>query len=420
MNLTELRERITNLRNSLTTAINNGAALASIETTTLAQLEESNANVERLRAQLTALTAQMTDMEATGPAAAPAGATAATVVATGRGARTLTGSNEYMRAWGRAIRMGLTPERACPSDDLRVLYDALTTTGGDPAGSDGGFLVPDDVDHTIRELLRDFGSLRDLVSVETVTTTKGTRVRDNAPTKGLVLLEAEGDDINDTDDQPSFAQVNYTVLKYALIIDISRELLKDNVANLAAYVARWFARKQTITENKLIIARLNALSSQNITPADDKDAIRHIRSLLTVALDPAISARATVLTNQSGMDYLDGLVDGNGRPLLSYDNASGLPMLLRSRPIRMVSDALLPNRVVTTVGATKGTYLPVYVGDAAQYMTLFEREGLEFVTTDVGGDAFTRDMVKARGITRLGTGVFDAGAMVRREIFLAD
>ena len=262
--------------------------------------------------------------------------------------------------------------------------------------------------------------MRELVTVEPTTTVKGSRVRDNAPTKGLVALDAEDTDINDDDDKPSFAQVPYSLTKYALILDVSRDLLKDNVANLAAYIARWFARKQTITENKLITAKLNLLTSANITPEDGVDAIRQIRSILNKGLDPAISARATVITNQSGMDYLDSLVDGNGRPLLTQDPTSGVPMLLKTRPVKIYSDALLPNRVVTTVGATKGVYFPLYVGDGTQYATLFEREQLEFASTDVGGNAFDRDLTKFRGITRLGASVFDNAAMVRREIFLAD
>ena len=73
---------------------------------------------------------------------------------------------------------------------------------------------------------------------------------------------------------------------------------------------------------------------------------------------------------------------------------------------------------MTTTGATKGDYYPIYVGDFKQYATLFERMPLEFVSTDVGGDAFKKNRIDVRGISRLGVTRFDTEAVVRREIFI--
>ncbi len=420
MTINELRESVANLRNKLNTAVSDGVRLAQKDGVTIDELNKSSEAVRLIRAQLDTVTTALEEQEkATAPRETPKGGTSVGgVLASGHRARLQ--SPEYMRAWGRAMSTNLTPRLPCPNDDMKVLYDALTEVGGTPEGEDGGFLVPDDVDNTIHEQLREFGSMRELVTVETTRTIKGSRVGDNAPTKGLVALDAEGDEIDDSDDQPSFVKIPYSLGKYALIIDVSRDLLKDNVANLAAYISRWFARKQVITENKLIIAKLNLLTPSNITPADDVDAIRKVRSLLNLSLDPAISARATIITNQSGLDYLDSIVDGNGRPLLTQDPVSGVPMILKTRPVKVYSDAQMPNRVVSTTGVTKGTYFPLYVGDGKLYATLFEREGLELASTDVGGTAFARDMTSFRGITRLGASVFDSAAMVRREIFIAD
>ena len=88
----------------------------------------------------------------------------------------------------------------------KVLYDALTIAGGSPAGEDCGFLVPEDIDNTIRELRRDFSPLADLFNVEAVSSNSGWRVVDTAPTTGMTALTSEiPEDGIAQDDQPAVA-----------------------------------------------------------------------------------------------------------------------------------------------------------------------------------------------------------------------
>ena len=58
-------------------------------------------------------------------------------------------SREYANAFAHAIRTGAKPGRDLFADKHKVLYDALTIAGGDPAGEDGGFLVPEDIDRSM-------------------------------------------------------------------------------------------------------------------------------------------------------------------------------------------------------------------------------------------------------------------------------
>ena len=62
-----------------------------------------------------------------------------------------------------------------------MLYDALTIAGGDPAGEDGGFLVPEDIDRSIREYSRALDPLEELFNVESTTTNSGWRVLPPTP-----------------------------------------------------------------------------------------------------------------------------------------------------------------------------------------------------------------------------------------------
>ncbi len=326
-------------------------------------------------------------------------------------------SNEYAKAFAYAVRNGITPAKGGSDEKCKPLYDALTIAGGSPAGQDGGFLVPEDVDHNIRELMRQMNPLSALFTVEPVSTNSGWRVNDTAPTTGFTALATEVPAAEIAkDDQPVFGKVTYALTTYGLILPVSNELASDEAANLFAYLSRWFAKKQVITENTILKAKLELLAASNILTT--QDPIGAVKSVLNKSLDPAISVNAVVLTNQSGFDYLDQQTDGMGRPILQPDPVTGTPMIFKNRRVVMMSDAMFPNRVVTAVGATKGTYYPIYLGDYRQYATLFQRQRLEVRSTDIGGKAWETNSVEVRGITRLGASVFDSAAAVRREIFI--
>ena len=87
-------------------------------------------------------------------------------------------SREYARAFAAALRRGDRPRRDGVNDQNRILYDALTIAGGSPAGEDGGYLVPEDMDTSIREQMRAMQPLSAFVNVETVGSNTGWRVVD--------------------------------------------------------------------------------------------------------------------------------------------------------------------------------------------------------------------------------------------------
>ena len=414
MTLNELQNSIRELGGQIrnaAAALSAAAANASTPTTDLTAqrdaLNDMNARMAALQA------AYATQHEAEGEALpnAPQGQQQE------RGLRDMLKSNEYARAFASAIRTGARPARPMTDERHKVLYDALTIAGGNPAGEDGGFLVPEDIDHSIREYRREFGPLSDLFNVESVSTNSGWRVVDNAPTTGMTALTSEipAGGIPQ-DDEPSFAKVTYSLTTYGLIVPVSNELASDEVANLFGYLSRWFAKKQIITENGLLKAKLDTLTAKQITAADD--AVGALKAALNKELDPAISAMAVVLCNQDAFNYLDLLKDDNGRPLLQPDPTSATSMLLKGRRVKMVSNSLLPTRTVTTTGATKGDYFPLYVGDFKEFATLFTRQPLEVVSTDIGGNAFRSNSIEVRGISRMGVSTFDTKAAVRKEIFI--
>lgn len=324
-------------------------------------------------------------------------------------------SREYARAFAHAIRTGARPGHDMSAAQHKILYDALTIGGGSTPGEDGGFLVPEEIDHAIHEYSRAVMPLADLLGQMTVNSNSGWFPVVTNPSKGMTKMGSEVTQIT-TSEQPEFKRVSYVLSTYADWLPISNELASDEVSNLFGYISNFYARKYVLTRNELALAALDKLTAGAIKKTDD--ALVLLKTALNVELDPEISVLSTILTNQSGFNYLDSLKDDNGRPLLMPDPTQSTGYLFKGRPVKVASNAVLPNRTVTDTGATKGDYYPIYVGNFEQYATLFTRQALELASTDVGGSAFRTNSIEVRGIARLDCQIFDAAAAVKKEIFI--
>lgn len=324
-------------------------------------------------------------------------------------------SREYARAFAHAIRTGARPGHDMSAAQHKILYDALTIGGGSTPGEDGGFLVPEEIDHAIHEYSRAVMPLADLLGQMTVNSNSGWFPVATNPSKGMTKMGSEVTQIT-TSEQPEFKRVSYVLSTYADWLPISNELASDEVSNLFGYISNFYARKYVLTRNELALAALDKLTAGAIKKTDD--ALALLKTALNVELDPEISVLSTILTNQSGFNYLDSLKDDNGRPLLMPDPTQSTGYLFKGRPVKVASNAVLPNRTVTDTGATKGDYYPIYVGNFEQYATLFTRQALELASTDVGGSAFRTNSIEVRGIARLDCQIFDAAAAVKKEIFI--
>lgn len=399
MNLMEMQNQITDLGAQIR------AAAADLRTAALRD-DVAMDEVERRRETLDALQQRMNALQAAydvEQGAARRELQPVQPVQQPKSLRDMLASNEYARAFAFALRNGLNRKNGRGREELNVLFDALTESGN--SGADGGFLVPEDIDRTIIEQRRQLDPLAALFNEETVTAPTGWRVTDTSPTKGLVAVNEMGS-IDDDDDQPLFAKVTYQCAKKALILPVSNELMTDNVANLFAYIGRWFAKKLVITENILLVTALRTLTAASI----NSDPLAGLTTALNKGLDPAISAAASIILNQTALDVLDQLKDNNERPLLTPDPTNAMILRFKGRPIHAVSNATMAD--VTGSPDTSD----IFVGDGHAFATLFRCGGYELASTDVGGNAWRTDSTEIRGIARLGVSKFDADAMVRRTV----
>lgn len=320
-------------------------------------------------------------------------------------------SRECMHAFADCIRAQARGNRQMFDASADVLRRAMAAENAgamtEGVDADGGLLVPQDIQTRINELRRSLVPLADLFAVENVSYLSGSRVVDTAPNKGFTKI-AEMDDIPQ-DDKPAFRKIPYKVEDYALILPVSNDLLRDTDEALLAYISRWLAKKQVITENNLLVAKLAALDT-GAAAATETDVVKVLKTALNKTLDPAISATAHFVTNQDGFNALDQLVDGNSRPLLQPDPSGSTGKMLFGRGVTVVSNAVL---------ATKTSKAPIYFGDFTQYATLFRRQPMEVASTDIGGKAWTTNSTEVRAITRLDCQVFDAAAATGVQLTLA-
>lgn len=315
-------------------------------------------------------------------------------------------TNEYARAFAKALRLGVSLKTGRGDPELQPLYKALAEGGGDPVGSDGGFLVPIDVDNQIQRMEKECFDLSRYFHVETVTSPTGWRILEVGGGKALPKVAEMG--TIGKNDQPKFRRYDYTVEKYADRLPISSELLEDNVANLLAYVADWFGPKYIATKNALLLPFLTGLGKEVELTAGKE--VSTLKKALIKQLNTAQSRGAILITNQSGFAEMDSWEDKNGRPMLVPNPADPMVSRFQGRQVDYGDDADMPNE--------EGK-IPIYVGKLDRLATLFVRKGIEIAATNVGGDAWATDSTELRVICRLGSTLVDETSAFKATIATA-
>lgn len=277
---------------------------------------------------------------------------------------------------------------------VREFKDMVTSTK--EGQGNGGLTIPEDIQYTIRTLVRQFATLQNLVNVESVTTTSGSRNYEKLSNiTPLADLDDESAKIGDNDD-PELTLIKYAIHRYAGITTVTNSLLKDTVENIMAWLSTWIARKVAVTRNlKIIDAMGKPAKKPTIAKFDD------IKDLENNTLDPAIMASSSFVTNQSGYNVLSKVKDAEGRYMLQRDVTQPDTYRLDGKTITVVADKWLPD--------VSGAH-PLYFGDLKQGITLFDREYMSLLSTNIGGGAFEQDLTKIRVIDRFDVEVIDDGA----------
>ena len=260
-----------------------------------------------------------------------------------------------------------------------------------------GLTIPEDVQTTIHALVRQYDSLQEYVNVERVSTSKGSRVYEKwSDITALSEIDEEGAKIGDNND-PQLTTIKYLIKRYAGITTVTNSLLKDTAENIIAWLSSWIAKKVVVTRNTKIIAAIDKLPTKP-TLAKWDDIID-----LEAKVDPAIKPTSMFLTNTSGFTALKKVKNAMGDYLMERDVKSPTGYSIDGFPVKEVADRWLPN---------KATARPLYFGDLKQAVTLFDRENMSLLATNIGAGAFETDTTKIRVIDRFDVVTVDGEAFV--------
>ena len=281
---------------------------------------------------------------------------------------------------------------------VRGRYQNLLDSKTDHSGSDAGLTIPQDIRTAINTLVRQYDSLQEYVNVENVTTLTGSRVYEKwTDITGLANIDDEAGKIADVDD-PKLSLIKYTIKRYAGISTVTNSLLADSAENILAWLSGWIAKKVVVTRNKAILGVVDKLPTKpTLTKWDDIIDLQ-------AKVDPAIKQTSFFLTNTSGFTALKKVKNALGDYLMERDVKSATGYSIDGFAVKEISDRWLPN--------ASGGAMPLYFGDLKQAVTLFDRQHMSLLSTNIGGGAFETDTTKVRVIDRFDVVATDTEAFV--------
>lgn len=286
------------------------------------------------------------------------------------------------------------------TDAEKRAYFNVSGTPGQPGqiesiDTKGGYLVPEEQLTQLREFRKAYTSLKSYCHVVQANSTSG-----KWPTlgeeSGLLVNFSELTDIQESDFE--FGQAGYEIADYGDIIPVSNQLIADANINILSIIGQRLARKTVNTENALILSKLNELTATTISD------FKGLNKALLRDLDPVYFSNAKIFTNQDGFLWLSNLVDGQQRPLLQPDVTAPDMYRYKGKPVVVVPNSTLPN---TTASGT--TTAPFFVGNLADYLLFFERQGVEIaVSTEY---LFAKYGTALRCVVRFGVALDDTDAI---------
>lgn len=284
---------------------------------------------------------------------------------------------KYKKAFYNMMRNKVTLE----DTEIIRAYNKLSST----EGTDGGFLIPQDQMTKINELKKERFSFRNYINNEPVSTKTGSRVIEKNADEVPFTLLAEGDTIPDVE-TPQFSLINYDIKDYAGILPVPNNLLNDTDIALEAYLNKWLARKSNATDNKIVLDEIGKIPTK--ISAQTIDELKRIRN---TKLNMAFKPTTKFFMNSDAFNYFAEEKDANGRPMLEYNPKNPTERIIDGCPVVEV-----PNDILKTV-ANKAI---IIIGDMKEFLTLFDRQQLSIMTTQVGGDAWKNNNTEIRAILR--------------------
>lgn len=206
--------------------------------------------------------------------------------------------------------------------------------------SEGGYLVPDEFEHTLVEALEEENIFRKLAHV--INTASGDRKIPVVATKGSASWVDEEGQITESDD--SFNQVSIGAYKLGTLVKVSNELLNDTVFDLEKYISKEFARRIGVKEEDAFfngdgsgkptgIFHSTGGAQVGVTTASTSAITADEVIDLFYSLAAPYRKNAVWVVNDATIKAIRKLKDGNGNYLWQPALTSGTPDTLLGRPV---------------------------------------------------------------------------------------
>lgn len=257
---------------------------------------------------------------------------------------------------------------------------------------DGGYTVPEDILTDINTYREAKKSLKDLVTVEKVTTNKGSRTFKKRSQQTGFAKVGEGGKIG-KGATPQFERLDYEIDKYAGYFPVTNELLEDSDANIVSTLVQWIGDESRVTANKLILEVIKAKGETQLAGLDD------IKKALNITLGSAFKATSKVITNDDGLHYLDTLKDADGKYILQPDPVTPMAMWLCAGATKVPVE-VIPNDDMPTAE----NKIPMIIGDLKEGIVFWDRQLMNIKMSDIASigalNAFEEDLTLFRAIER--------------------
>lgn len=241
------------------------------------------------------------------------------------------------------------------------------------SAADGGYTVPEDIVTRIERYRDAKASLRQHVRVIPVQTMSGARTfKKRSDVTGFVKVLENGKFAKKN--TPRFERLAYNIDKYGAYFVLSDEIREDSDENVVALVTELIGDESRVTDNVQILDEIKAVKTAPVN-FEDLDGIK---KALNVTLGQAYKTGAKIYTNDNGLQWLDTLVDGNGRPLLAASPADPMKMHLACGA-NIVPLVVLPNADFPNL--TQG--IPFLVGDLYEGFAIFDRRRVTLLQSQV-------------------------------------
>ena len=270
-------------------------------------------------------------------------------------------SDAYRKAFWNAMRS------KAPSYEI---HNALE----EGADSEGGYLVPDEFEHTLVMALEEENIFRKLAKV--IRTSSGDRKIPVVTTHGSASWLDEEELYPESDD--AFGQTSIGAYKLGTFIKVSDELLNDSVFDLSSYISTEFGRRMGSKEEEAFfvgdgsgkptgVFAASGGAQTGITTAGSTAITVDELIDLFYSLKSPYRKKAVFVMNDATVKSIRKLKDGSGQYLWQPSITAGTPDTILNRPVYTSS-------YVPTIAAGAKT---IAFGDFGYYW-IADRQGRSF------------------------------------------